>query len=163
MDWTPQSDDSPPMSATISQATDWMENHIFNGKHCPVCECWTQAYTWSLRDTWVEVLRQVAHDPDEWVALAKYSKTNVQNSALLRHWGLIQREEGRRKDGFKSTGKYRVTDIGLQFLRGETSVPRKVQTFDSTFMGFSDENDRVYVHEVLGYQFNFDAFMRGEG
>lgn len=162
-DWTPDSNEPPPMSATLGQAMDWMERQAFDGVDCPVCGRWTQVYTWSLRDSWINVMREAARDPQEWFTLADYAKKKVQNSALLRHWGLIERADGRREDGLRSSGKYRITDLGMRFLRGTASVPRQLRTFDGGFLHYVDEKDQVFVHEVLGYRFNFDAFMRGEG
>lgn len=161
--WTPDSEEPPPYTASLGEAIQWLGRRAPEGVDCPACARWTQVYTWSLRDTWVEILKQVAADPDEWVMLAKYAKKKVQNAALLRHWGLIERSAGRREDGYRSTGYYRLTDLGRRFLRGEVSVPRQITTFDGECLGYVDENDRVYVHEVLGYRFDFDSFMRGEG
>lgn len=151
------------MNVPLGQVIQWLENRAFVGAHCPACERRAQIYPWNLRDTWVDVVKQVCRDPREWVMLADYAEKKVQNSALVRHWGLIERSPGRREDGFPSTGYYRMTDLGRQFLKGEVSVPLKMRTFLGKFFDFPNPDERVYVQDVLPYRFNFDSFMRGEG
>lgn len=146
----------------LRDVVQWLEDNARAGVDCPACSRRVKIDAYRIEKGWIDVLAKVIADPDEWVHLQKY-KTASRKESMLRHWGLLEREEGaHREDGNPRTGYYRATQRARQFLLGSLRVPRRILTFND-LTWYEDENDLIDVHEAYGHLFNFDEFMRGLG
>jgi len=145
----------------LRNVIDWLFENARTGVECPACTRRVKIDAYSIEKGWIDVLAKVNANPDEWVHLQEY-KTSSRKESLLRHWGLLERQQGRREDGNPSKGYYRITERGRRFLRGEERVPRRILT-GLGVTRYEDENDLVDVHEAYGHRFHYDEFMRGEG
>jgi hypothetical protein len=150
-----------PPDTPLSDVIDWLFENARTGTTCPACTRRVKIDPYSIESGWIDVLAKVDADPDEWVHLQKY-KTGSRKEPLLRHWGLLERQQGRREDGNPSRGYYRITDRGRLFLRGRLQVPRRILT-GLGVTRYEDETDLVDVHAAYGHRFHYDEFMRGEG
>lgn len=64
----------------------------------------------------------------------------------LAFWGLLKTEGNR-------SGRWKVTELGDNFLSGSISVSRQVHEYHTT--GTPVPGDEVYIHEVFGEDINF--------
>jgi len=102
---------------------------------------------WRPTDVWINVPAQAP----AWVLKAReYPK--------LAMWGLI--EEKPRKPGSKArtSGVWRVTQLGADFVRSCVDVPRYAFVYNGNVDGFTD-SDRVYIRSALGDRFDYDELM----
>jgi hypothetical protein len=58
------------------------------------------------------------------------------DAAKMVHWGLIEEEKTRREDGGRA-GWWRITPLGVQWLRNQTSVPRYAHIYDGRCLRLS--------------------------
>lgn len=153
---------NPTPDTALREVIDWLFDHARAGTSCPACTRRVKIDAYRIEKGWIDVLAQVDADPDEWVHLQKY-RTASRKEAMLRHWGLLEREEGHhRDDGNPRTGYYRITDRGRRFLRGQLQVPRRILT-GLGVTRYEHADDLIDVHEAYGHRFHYDEFMRGRG
>lgn len=71
--------------------------------------------------------------------MAKQGRSIYCNYTQLKYWGLIE-----------AVGeKWRLSQTGLKFFRGQISLPRKLWVFNDTVRDVGFENDGyAYVHEI---------------
>lgn len=152
MDMTP-----PPGTTIVKEVTDWLEPRVLlpGGVTCPGCWRHAEIYHYAMKPDWIETLAAVVCSPDEWVYLP-YLRAVGQKEPLMRHWGLLIRQEGFARDDYNPrTGYYKDPDLTLRFLLGEVPVPHEIKIFADRFLGFVDENDTVSVHDVYRRHFDF--------
>ena len=166
-------EDPPPITldSTLREVIDYLERRAKLPKvitDCPACGHRVKIYPRHLEPQWIRVMfkMRVKHRAgEEWVYLpADDIRTKAQTEALLRHWGLIEREEeGTAPDGNPRTGFYRLTDFGWRFLKGLEKIPRTVLLFHNRCLGYRDEADVVNVHDVLEDSgFHYNQMMDGD-
>jgi hypothetical protein len=111
---------------------------------------------------------------DEWLHVPRYlaSKGVVEpggDVGKLAHWGLLDALSGERPDGCKHNGFYKITPLGIQFVRREVQVPKYIFLYNQTVYGFSNGSDRPMdlevkremtdIREALGRKFNYAELM----
>ncbi len=80
--------------------------------------------------------------------------------AKLRYWGLIDRMSN--TDGTKrSSGMWRLTDLGRDFARGHTTVSAVCyyRHPEGGVLGF--EPEQISIREAIGKQFDYNKLMQG--
>ena len=75
----------------------------------------------------------------------------------LRYWGLLERAKGERSDGSDRVGRYRITEVGRQFVEGKIAVPKYVYLYNQRLFRLSEE--MTTVQQALGSKFNYGALM----
>lgn len=76
--------------------------------------------------------------------------------AKLRFWGLI--EEYVNDDPTKRTsGYWRITDKGRQFVQRKITVSKYVLIYNKEFYGF--QGAQVFIDDCLGKRFNYTELM----
>lgn len=59
--------------------------------------------------------------------------------AKLAYWGLIEEQAKKGKDGNPRAGFWRITGVGVSFIRGELQVPRYAYLYDGKLQKMSAE------------------------
>ncbi len=79
--------------------------------------------------------------------------------ARLRHWGLIEARPlmPDEKPG-ASRGWWRLTGLGIAWLRGRVKIPRQAAVFDGVSVGFIDSADLIGPTDVDD-EFSFEKLM----
>jgi hypothetical protein len=77
----------------------------------------------------------------------------------LRYWGLLERAKGERSDGSDRVGRYRITEIGKQFVEGKIAVPKYIYLYNQRLFRLSEE--MTTVQQALGSKFNYGELMGG--
>lgn len=155
----PQEDD------TLAVARAYVIAHRDKGVTCPCCDQRAQVYAnaiSSLQARWLAGLAAAserAHGrATEFTPLADVRITGQSATTLggkygkLKHWGLAEKHP-------KRGATWRVTTLGLEWLRGRVTVPRIVYLYDNHFRGFG--TDHITYDDALRRGHDQDETMNG--
>lgn len=152
---------SEPSSLTsLGEAKDWLRGRIDNGERCPCCTQFAKVYKRSIHATMARGLIAMyqAHGQN-WHHLLRVGANKGGDEAKLGYWGLIEQELERAADGNPhGTGYWRVTDLGVRFLRDEVELPKYARVYDGRLLGLVDE-PKVSIKDCLGTKFNYAELM----
>lgn len=155
----------PPPSATIAEGKAWLLAHVDDGAACPLCTQFAKVYRRSITSGMARNLiglyraegRAWAHITT--VMLAE--KMHPGDFAKVRYWGLLEKDEGRREDGARHNGWWRITAEGEAYVRGVHSVPRWARIYDSRCLELV--GPLVDIKHALRNRFDYWALMHGDG
>jgi hypothetical protein len=133
----------------------WAKGIEGDGGFCPCCGKWGKIAKFKLRQYYALSLRWIAINGEEdgWVNVqAKGPKfiMRSKNYAQLKHWGLIESKENK-------SGIWRVTQRGLDFMNGITTMPIAVYTYNKQIFGF--DNEQTSYRGLFGVHFDYDEMM----
>lgn len=166
-----------PKTSTLEQAQDWLRARLDDGAKCPCCKQHAKIYKRKLnsgmaasliafakvtqqtqpKDGWLKV-------PDDFVQTTKLV-TVLSNREYnkLRFWGLL---EGQGPDQSLEadtpySGMWRITELGLKFVRGDAKVARHVYLYDNRQMKgpTSGVVEEIDIKQALGDKFNYIELM----
>lgn len=129
---------------------------------CPTCNRNIGKYEKTLSSAMASVMGflylRTKGDTTVWVHLNKtipHESTKKERSALeardwwaLRHWGLISQRTGVGAEHVEY-GTWRITDLGVQFVRGNLFVPKKLLTWGGVMYGYVAGSVTVNYKEAL--------------
>ena len=146
---------------SLEDAKRELRERLDEGVTCPCCGQYAKRYRRKLnssmsaalcwmcgqaRDAWIDVPLVAP----SWVLKAReYPK--------LAMWGLI--EERPKKEGSKArtSGIWRITPLGADFVRGCTEVPAYVFVYNGEVEGFTDRT--TYIRKALSDRFDYAELM----
>jgi hypothetical protein len=170
-----------PTTTTLAEARDWLRARVYDGADCPCCTQRTQVYERVLnsgmaasliafarvtlqlkpQDGWLKVSEDFKHVPELQSIILKSREYNK-----LAYWGLLE-GFGKNPDPdpkTSHTGKWRVTELGFQFVRNEATVQDRVFVFakNSKIKAPPDVIiKQVNVVQALDTDFDYTAMMAG--
>lgn len=163
-----------PMSVftgvTADEAKAFVQQHLQDGVSCPTCGQFCKVYKRKLNSTMALALILIyqffkTHPHAEWLHVAAFLVKVKKDSSIaggdavkLRYWGLLERAPGERDDGSDRVGRYRITEIGKQFVEGRIAVPRYVYLYNQLLLRLSEE--MTTVREALGDKFKYDELIK---
>lgn len=144
---------------------------IGDGVICPCCDQFAKLYRRKLHSGMARALIAIATVQNR-VEVAELDGINfyVETPKLrfsngdygkLRWWELLEQRPLKyddEKEEKKNSGRWRLTQKGMQFVKGEISVPREVFMYNNTVQGFS--SDMITISEALGKKFNYPELMK---
>lgn len=162
-----------PKTTSLEQAQEWLRARLDDGAKCPCCKQHAKIYKRKLnsgmaasliafakvtlqmtpKDGWLKV-------PDDFVSTStvlKVLKNREYNK--LRYWKLLEAHATDQSLDADTpyTGMWRITELGLQFARGEVEVPKCVFVYDNRKLRASQET--TTIQEALGSKFNYVELM----
>lgn len=148
----------PNGDSLLREARAWLAAGMDTGTHCPCCGQRAQRYRRKIAGRSVRAMvRMWALNGQDWVHLPTVVSGARADEAKLAYWGLIEEQRVVRRDDGGRAGWWRLTDKGVDFLRGKVSVPKYAIVFDSRCVGF--EGDLVDVTVALGEDFNLAELL----
>lgn len=78
----------------------------------------------------------------------------------LVHYGMLEKMEGKRPDGSKKNGFYKLTDKGRQFVMKQITVPQTFIIYNGKCEGF--EGREIGIEDALGKYFDYAELMSGD-
>lgn len=143
--------------ATIREAAAWVKARLLDGTDCPVCGQRAQLYQRTITSTMARALILMWREAGiDWVHLPSVVGALRADEAKLVHWGLIEEEKTLRADGGRA-GVWRLTDLGVQFVQGDATVPKYAFIFNKRCLGH--EGPEVTIGECLGEKFRLDELL----
>lgn len=172
----------PPSHYELNELRQWVQVRLEKpgGIRCPVCAQHAQAYKRKITKSMVNVMGRMLAIQGErmlsltdaikpgntfetdasgkrWVHLP-HVKQESRDATMLAYWGLIEEWSVVREDGGRA-GYWRVTDEGIEFLKGEMRVFTYAHVYRGERYAFS--GDQITVHDVAP-KFNLNDLMKGE-
>lgn len=135
-----------------------------NGTICPCCGQVVKMYTYkmyALSSLALIRLYQKTNKKNKPYHISEISESDgvtprASHFAELRHWGLIVPEKNVDPKK-KSSGYWRITDKGKQFVEQGLKIPEKIKMYNNTFFGF--EGEEIDIMQSLGNDFNYYELM----
>lgn len=116
---------------------------------CPFCRTEIRRYRFALNSGLLLYLQQLYNvgGTGETSSMG-LTASQYTNYTKLQHWGLIEPMlETERQNAAR--GWWRITPRGEDFVKGLVSLPRGIHTVEGVFDGYTDEDDAVYIYDVL--------------
>ena len=156
--------------ATLDDARAHVREFMRTGVRCPCCGQYCRIYKRKMHATMALALVMIyhwfrqnpnagwLHVPAFLVKVKRDSTIAGGDAAKLRFWGVIERAPGERDDGSDRIGRYRITEIGRQFVEGKIAIPRYVFLYNQSLLRVSEE--MTTIREALGDRFSYEALMK---
>lgn len=145
------------MTESLADAKRQVRERIADGEGvmCPCCGSWNKAYRRRLNRAKVRELQAMYRWADENDSLFDFFHVPSTGMSLrnreypkLRWWQLIEPRDPEVGSG-ENTGFWKLTLIGVKFVRGEVRLPNMVVEYRSEFLRFADDAELVGVREAL--------------
>lgn len=135
------------------------------GTHCGACGQFTKVYKRQIYSTVARAL----------ILAYKLSATKdtfhigeiLQEGILAygdlqktRFWGLLELLPEIPTNGARTSGTWRVTQKGKDFIEGKIKIPRYIYLYDGKFLQF-DSSKETDIFQALGKRFNYNELMGG--
>ncbi len=167
-------------AASLGQAKEWLAEHLETGATCPCCLQYAQVYKRRLNAAmaFVLVLIEQWHEAQglpvgqtEWLHVPSHIVKEAAGNpgraaavrgdwAKLKHWELIEEQPSQRGDGSRRVGFYRITQRGIDFVRGTISVQSYIWIYNEARLDRL-VTERVTIREAMGIKFNYSELMGG--
>lgn len=144
---------------TIAESKTYLREHWEKGCKCPTCGQLVKLYKRKLNSGMAFFLINLYKAGEGW----HHARNLMHGSfsmdyAMLRRWGLIT-EQPNTDETKRTSGFWRITDAGRQFVEETKTVPTRVHIYNDVIVGFSEEH--TTIREALGKRFNYNELMSG--
>lgn len=154
---------------TLREARDLLRELVEHGHRCPCCTQFAKVYRRKLPAASVRTLAIVHRHADrEWVHVSDLLSAHAPSlsyqggyATISGHWGLLEEETTIVRDDGGRAGYWRITDLGIAFLRRRATVPKYVRLYDGRRLGF--DGPQIGADEALGTRFRLDELMADHG
>lgn len=132
---------------------------------CPTCNRLLKTYKYKFSKqmafSLIQLYKSTKNHTEGWIHgttfFERWSKTKVRHWEYLRYWGLIERKLDQPADSNPSgVGYYRITEKGIDFLKGNIKIPQKCKYSLREVVGF--EGAEISINEGYDEPFNFEEF-----
>lgn len=132
------------------------------GTDCPCCGRYAKLYRRTLHSSVaLQLIRLYQLTRGDTYAHASNfilrDMTGVGDFTKAKYWKLIEEKPHEAGDK-KSSGFWKLTDLGTAFVEGIAGVPRYAIVFDDTVQRFAGAS--WYIHDSLGKKFSYSELMR---
>lgn len=153
----PKPDDSRTLGEVRQELTDNFETGI----HCAACTQYVRKRHSKLGASSAYALIRLFNLTGDYHHVREFAegREGIRRSsqwAELLHWGLID-EAANEDPTKKSSGMWRITLKGIQFVKGEITLPKYIWLFNANFMGFDGE--QIDIVAALGNKFDYQELM----
>ena len=143
---------------------DVKEKRNSGGCSCPVCGQYCKTYKRKLNSAQAAficwLVREWRKVPDEWINVPiRYPHKIGGEYGKLAHFGLAVLQPNPDDSSKKTSGMWKPTWHGVQFVRGSITVPKYIFLYDNNLEGVS--SDQITIREALGEKFDYAELMRG--
>lgn len=141
-----------------------------DGIKCPCCTQYVKEYRRTLNGRMARALLTIATSSSwasaeqrfRWLDVPKLliaKKDGSGDYGKLRHWGLIEPAPRSKATVSRTSGKWRITMLGMKFARGEAKVPAYAWIFDDHLT--SMDGELVTIRDCFPKKFDFGELMAG--
>jgi len=138
------------------------EENLDKGFVCKCCGSFVKQYTRSFNSNMALCLMLLyRYNMNGFVKvedfLIKNGHKRCGDFSYLVHYRFLEKQGGKRDDGSKRNGYYRLTSLGTFFVEGKVKAKKKFIILNNKLQGFS--GDEISIKEALGKRFSFDELM----
>ena len=132
-----------------------------NTLNCPCCKRYAQIYKRRIHAT-------VAYQLIKLLSLGGFSnyvhtnklvpanQSSIGDFSKAKYFGLIE-EKANADSSKRTSGYWKLTNLGMDFVRGFEKIPSYVLIFDDCVIEFDDE--MISITDCLGDKFNYSELM----
>lgn len=155
---------------TLREAKEWLRKRLDKGAHCPCCKQFARFYERKLYSSLAAALiffyrnfdHSKFHHKSELLKNPKLATTfGGGDFAKLQLWGLIEERPKEEPAAGRTSGYWRISQRGKDFVQAKLQIPSHVRIYDGKVFGFT--GDKVLVTDCLGEKFSYEELMRGSG
>lgn len=157
--------------SSLEEAQEWIRKEATKpkGAKCPCCTLYVKIYNRKLNSALARTLIWMYHadgDPDGWIHMptrAPAWATRNREYSRLCYWGLAERRPKDPKDKkVKTTGLYRITPKGREFVEGRIKVLQSAVVYGRELRRF--EGPPIRIHTALkDAGFDYEEVMKAAG
>lgn len=151
---------------TLEEAKAYLSENMLKGTKCPCCKQFVKIYKRQIYKTMalglIELYRQggvkdfvhittLLNNPE---IAARGLGGDFSKLAL---WGLIEEKENSETKK-RTSGLWRLTEKGINFIKGKSSVPKYVFIYNGKLAEKSAEH--VSIRDVLGKEFDYTSLIQ---
>ena len=123
-------------------------------KRCPTCKRTAKVYHRTINSGQARSLITMYNIAgDDWVHLPTQLSARSREEGKLRYWGLVEEQQTVREDGGRA-GYWRLTPLGVKFVRNRVKVPSHVWVYNAECVGVDREHE-ISIIDALGNDFNY--------
>lgn len=143
---------------TLSAAKEKLRKNWEEGINCPCCGQLVKLYTRKINSGQaVSLIRLWWLCRDGQYHHYTEIKKCATDFAQLKRWGLIIGDEKNKDSTKRTSGMWKVTDIGAEFVKGEAYVRGQCQIYDDKTKGLTGAF--VNIKDALGDKFDYSELM----
>jgi hypothetical protein len=160
-------------TSSLEDAREWVFGRVNDGVGCPCCGQFCKVYRRKLTSVPARVLIEMSnrerrsgrarwiHIPTMMLKSPELSDIANQGGyrTLSQHWSLIEEEVILRPDRGRA-GWWRITPLGLDYVRDDAKVSKYALLYDSRCLGL--DGPMVTIRDALGVGFDLQELMEGE-
>lgn len=144
----------------VSDAKLFLIENRNDGAICPCCGNLTKLYKRTINKTQAKELIKlyvISRDQPGYHHHSRFKLAEGGEISKLRHWGLVEQKPKDDTDaGGKTSGYWRITDIGKQYVEKKISLHKYALFYLGTFIGF--EGFREDIGSVM--EFDYEQLMK---
>lgn len=161
--------------ATLLECQEYNNKNVENGVTCPCCDRYMKLYKRSYSSGMAvfmlglyRLTKKISFMGTEeyfhYVDVLKHLGINSGGDyAKNVFWGLIEPKADDKEEledlGTKSSGMFKITDIGIDFVLSKIKIPKKVHLLLNEVEGFDQE--KIGIEDALGNKFDYFDLMKG--
>ena len=149
---------------TLSEAKEYLKDNYKDGCICPTCNQFVKLYKRALTSSMAYgLILLYKSNKTDYFHIENYLKEQDCPSSIrgdiskLCHFGLLQRQEGKKEDGNPSSGHYKLTDKARAFVMGKITVPKHVNIYNKIVYGYSENHTNI--KGALKKKFNYNELL----
>jgi hypothetical protein len=156
------------LKTPLRNVKEYLKKHFGKGCECPACGQNVKLYKRKLNSSMAyaaiimyrlqkdSVIPNQYFKMNEEIAKLKIPSSNIEY-AKLAHWGLVEEKPKNDNPKTKTSGYWRLTDLGIKFALGRVSVPKHVFIYNNKNHSVSEERTRI--DSSLGDKFDYNELM----
>lgn len=158
-----------PHFETLEEARQYVIDNQVKGVRCPCCTRMVKEYHYTINSGQalalivIYRLTKQLQPTDGWMHILKvfgeHTKLNPQSLSFhrLKLWNLLEQEPTNDNPNKKTSGNWRITDLGKKFVEETVKVKKGVYVLDGVITRFDEEE--VDIRGALKEKFSYEALM----
>ena len=155
--------DEPDDDRSLKEAREWLQDNMYErAVQCPCCDRRTRGYHRKFNAGMAASLILIYRiGKGAWVSTAQMPWI-CREEDKIAYWGLLEvmprADRKNRPDGGRGQGVWRITDLGVQFVKGQITIGSHAWTFDRKLVAM-DDREMISIQDALGEEFNYQELM----
>ncbi len=150
---------------SIEDAKKYLRINFEKGVKCPCCGQFVKLYHRKINSgmaveliTLYKLSKVNENSFNEYFHHSKFATVSGGEISKLEYWGLVYQKAKTTEDTkAKTSGFWKITDKGIDFVRNKIEVPEQVSIFDARLYGFSEKMTNIV--KSLGSKFDYNELM----
>jgi len=153
------------METMLKEAQTYIQENRNKGTQCPCCDQFAKVYKRTITSTmarWlIELVRNYEKNPEFQSVASSWSldiNRGTGDCAKLLYWGLVERKPLEPNSQKKSSGYWRPTQRGMDFVYDNLKVEKYARIYNKDLLGFT--GNLISIKDSLKSHFDYNELMR---